>query len=180
MDTKQSMEDYLVVFDLDGTLIDTDRSNNMAYKQAVFDVIHKQISLDGMRITRETIQPLLNIDEQTMFKIVTRKELLFSNYLHLTLPLPGLFLLRYLNGPRKVLLTNARRNRAEMVLRYYHVLALFDKRYYKEDYSGNSKFEYLLNSYNDNPNKIILFENDSNMIQDAIRKGFPKKNIFKT
>ena len=180
MDTKQSMEDYLVVFDLDGTLIDTDRSNNMAYKQAVSDVIHKQISLDGMRITRETIQSLLDIDEQTMFKIVTRKELLFSNYLHLTSPLPGLFLLRYLNGPRIVLLTNARRNRAEMVLRYYHVLTLFDKRHYKEDYSGNSKFEYLIKTYNDNPNKIILFENESNMIQDAIRNGIPKKNIFKT
>ena len=129
MDAKQSIGDYLVVFDLDGTLIDTDRSNNMAYKQAVSDITHQQINQDSVRLTRKAIQSLPNMDEQTKLKIVERKEMIYSKYLNLTSPLPGFFLLQHLNVPTIVLLTNARRKRAHMVL--MHIRALLHQDFYR-------------------------------------------------
>lgn len=171
---------YSIVFDLDGTLIDTDMANNLSYKKAVYDILGYQIAEGCKRLTRETIQLMFNIDSYTMQKIIADKECLFPNYLNRTSTLSGYYLLRHLKAPSVILLTNARQRRAKLLLDYYNLHNSFSRIYYREDYSGISKFEYLIQTVGINSTGVILFENEDNMIQEAIRLGIPPKNIFKS
>ncbi len=180
MFSEQLLPTYHFVFDLDGTLIDTDTANNRAYQQALSDIIHQEVDYHGLRLTRETIQLTYNIDGYTMQNIIAEKERLFPEYLDLTFELPGYYLLRHLKAPSIILLTNARRKRAELLLSYYNLHSSFNSVYYREDYAGASKFHYLIRSVGFSPTDVILFENESSMVQEAIRLGVPAKNIFKT
>jgi len=43
------------IFDLDNTLIYSDAANNLAYKEAVRNVVNSDLQIDGGRITRSDI-----------------------------------------------------------------------------------------------------------------------------
>ena len=71
VDRGQAHEEWLVkaelaeviVFDLDGTLVDSDYANFLAYEDAVMHVLSKHIELDfaqGIRITREALKELIS------------------------------------------------------------------------------------------------------------------------
>lgn len=167
-----------VVFDLDGTLVDTDKANNLAYQKSIYDIMGKQISLDGRRITRETLKETLGVDSDTIRRIASRKESIFDYYLDKTNPLPALRLAQHLTSANVVLLTLARRQRAMSVLEYYHAKSYFKNMYFKEDYEGMSKFEYLRVRLSNNLSDIILFENEQEMIKDAVEQGIPTRNIY--
>lgn len=174
------MENYIMVFDLDGTLVDTDKANSLAYQQSVYDVTGITINIEGHRITRDLLQTKINVSSAILKEIIARKEKLFSEYLVHTNPMPALFVLQHLKSTHNILLTLARQKRAELVLGYYGVLSLFDGFYYRDSYSGKSKFDYLVNEQHYSADKIILFENDSKAITDAIHFGIPRRNIYKS
>lgn len=167
----------IVVFDLDGTLVDTDEANSLAYQKAIRDIIGEHISIDR-RITRESLKKMFKIDSGTIGRIISRKESLFVNYLDKTIPLPALSLAQYLTCVNEVLLTSARRGRAMSVLEYHHAKSFFSSMYFKEDYGEMTKFEYLRIRLSMNLSNIILFENDQDMIKEAIEQGIPARNIY--
>ena len=179
MITSTGLKDYIVVFDLDGTLVDTDRANSMAYQQAVYNETGLTIQTSNKRLTREVVQSYLKADESFMHKIIKHKEKCFADYLSSTLPLLGLFLLRNLQNTNNILLTFSRKGRADIVLDYYGASSFFSNKYYREDYLGRSKFDFLINELHNAPDTIILFENDRDMIKEAERYGIPQINIYK-
>lgn len=168
----------IIVFDLDGTLVDTDEANGLAYQKAVYESIGKHITLDGGRITRETLRETLNLDVATLNRIAYHKESIFEDYLDRTNPLPALQIVQHLSDANVVLLTLARKKRAISVLKYHHALSSFNNMYFKEDYDGASKFEYLRKQLSSNFEQVILFENEQEMITDAIKHGIHKRNIY--
>lgn len=178
MNPQIDYKNYILVFDLDGTLVDTDRANSMAYQQAIYDEIGLTIKTNK-RLTRELVQSYLQVDESFMQKIIKQKEKCFADYLNSTLPLPGLFLLRNLQNTNNILLTFSRKGRADIVLDYYGASSFFSNKYYREDYLGRSKFDFLINELHNAPDAIILFENDKDMIKEAERYGIPQINIYK-
>lgn len=180
MITSTGFNDYIVVFDLDGTLVDTDKANSMSYQQAVYDEIGLTIETTNKRLTRELVQSYLQVDESFMQKIIKQKEKCFADYLSSTSPLPSLFLLQNLQNTNNILLTLARKKRADSVLDYYKASKYFRNKYYREDFSGKSKFDFLINDLHNTPDTIILFENDKNMIKEAVLYGIPQINIYQS
>lgn len=174
------MENYIIAFDLDGTLVDTDKANSMAYQQSVYDITKIIVNMDDGRLTRDLVQSQIKVSDDIMQEIISRKEKLFSEYLIHTTPMPALFILQHLKNTHNILLTQARRKRAEMVLDYYGVTSFFDNLYCRDSYSGKSKFDYLVNERRCCPCKIILFENEQKTIAEAIQFGIPQRNIYKS
>ncbi len=173
-------EDYIIVFDLDETLVNTDHANSIAYQQAVYEITGMPINAGGCRLTRKNVQDRLNASDSVMHKIIVRKEELFPAYLKYTAPMPALFILKHLKNTCCILLTLARRERARIVLDYYGVSQLFDRLYFWEDYAGTPKFEYLICKKYYAPEKIILFENEQDQIDEAVYNGIPIQNIYKS
>lgn len=173
-------DNYILAFDLDGTLVNTDKANSMAYQQSVYDVTGITIDIDNCRITRDSLKTTINVRDNILQEIIVKKEKLFAKYLVCTQPLPALFILQHLKNTYNVLLTYARRERAKLVLEYYGITSLFDNVYYRDSYLGKSKFDYLINEQHYSSDKIILFENDKKAIADAIYFGVPQRNIYKS
>lgn len=171
---------HIIAFDLDGTLVNTDKANSMAYQQSVYDVTGITINTDSCRITRDSLKTKINVSNNILQEIIIKKEKLFNEYLILTQPLPALFILQHLKNTHNVLLTYARRERAKSVLEYYGATSLFNNFYYRDSYLGKSKFDYLVNEQHYSSNKIIVFENDQKAIADAIQFGIPQRNIYKS
>lgn len=173
-------DDYILAFDLDGTLVNTDKANSMAYQQSVYDVTGITIDIDNCRITRDSLKTMINVRDNILQEIIVKKEKLFAKYLVYAQPLPVLFMLQHLKYTHNILLTYARRERAKSVLEYYGVTSLFENFYCRDSYSGKSKFDYLVNELHYSSDKIILFENDQEAIADALHFGIPHRNTYKS
>lgn len=180
MITSTGLKDYTVVFDLDGTLVDTDKANSMAYQQAVYDETGLTLKTSNKRLTREYVQSYLKVNESIMQKIIKQKEEHFIDYLNCTIPLPSLYLLKNLQNTHNILLTLSRKQRANLVLDYYSASKYFRNKYYREDFYGKSKFDFLINELHNAPDTIILFENDKDMIKEAVLYGIPQINIYQS
>ena len=173
-------DNYILAFDLDGTLVNTDKANSMAYQKSVYDVTGITIDIDNCRITRDSLKTMINVSDNILQETIVKKEKLFAEYLIYTQPLPAFFMLQHLKNTHNILLTYARRERAKSVLEYYGVTSLFENFYCRDSYSGKSKFDYLINELHYSSDKIILFENDQEAIADALHFGIPHRNIYKS
>ena len=110
------------IFDLDNTLIYSDTANNLAYKDAVRNVVNGDLQIDGGRITRGDIAarfPKLSVAQ--LSKIIATKESLYPQYFDRTLLNPALLsILKQLaaNQKRTILLTYGGKSRALQLLEY--------------------------------------------------------------
>ena len=71
-------------------------------------------------------------------------------------------------------MTNANKNRVSMLLDHHSLSCYFSHIFINKK---QNKFSNLLNFYNLNPKKIILFENEKIEIQKAISVGILAENI---
>lgn len=170
-----------VLVDLDGTLIETDLANNMAYKEAL-DMCACQeefcIDVNGPRITRADIKKIYGENERAE-NIIRTKESIFYKYLHLTsLITSTMTLLRQYrtNNKKLIVVTNCKSKRAMELLEYYHIDSLFYAQFYNE--CGN-KYKQVLTEYKISPQSVILIENEDTQIMNAVVAGVSTKNIIK-
>jgi len=70
----------ILLFDLDGTLIDTDKANFLAYKSAIFKIINIEIEdIYKERINRTLIKEILiDTSDELISEIVLVKEKIYS------------------------------------------------------------------------------------------------------
>lgn len=169
---------YLFVFDLDGTLIDTDLANNLSYQFAIQKITGKTVDTSPInRITRtEIIQILPNVLPQDVRKIVAMKEKIYHNFLSRTKLNENLVLLLKLFHSlnyNTILLTNSCRHRARQLCKFYKITDLFTHQYYSEDYNTD-KYHFLKDNIKIKQS-IVLFENDAISILKAQQAGLPVK-----
>ena len=176
---------HLLIFDLDGTLINTDEVNFLAYKEAIKKI--KKLDLTFLhkndeRFTREELYSIIaGLEVQEYENIIEIKNDVYEKYLHKSEV--NNFVLKIIEKfsqtNKIVLATNSHKDRANMILIYHSVIKFFDYTFYKEDYKSqeSNKFEHVLNYLNIDPNLAIVFENDSNEIKKAISSGILDKNI---
>jgi len=179
--------DTIFLCDLDGTLIDTDEINFLSYQEAIKKVKNIDLKLlykINKRFTQEQLCQLIpSIMEHEFNEIIKIKKSVYVKYLDKTKVNIKTFeaIEQFSNTHKLILVTNSSKNRAIQVLKYHKLINIFDYQFFKEDYTNISKdkFDYVIKKLNIDPKQIIVFENDTDEIKQAISSGIPKGNIVK-
>lgn len=179
MKNKNRKENYFV-FDLDNTLVKTNKSNNEAYAEAIKVITDKTILIKQKRFTRDNIVSYFpNIDKCDIIKIIQLKEDVFHNYLNKTLLNIQLYkLLKIINelNLNTILLTQSSKKRTEQILEYYSLIHFFKQMYCKEDYKNGNKYTFLKDNFD--IKHLILFENEDKEIKKAKQIGLQENQII--
>ena len=109
------------VFDMDNTLIKTDKANSLAYSEAISSVLGVNCNIEnGKRFTRDELKELFSKLTQTQIdEIIDRKEKCFESYLSETELNNNLFsLLKRLHreGLHTILLTHIPQTHTSVLL----------------------------------------------------------------
>lgn len=170
-----------VLVDLDGTLIETDLANNMAYKEAIEVCTYEKavfIDVNGPRITRADITKIYGENEKAE-NIIRTKESIFYKYLPLTSLITSTMalLLQYRNSNKKlILVTNCKSKRAVELLEYYDIDSMFYAQFYND--CGN-KYTKVLSKYSIPQQSVMLIENEESQIRNAVMAGISIRNVIK-
>lgn len=163
----------ILVVDLDGTLIDTNQANLLAYQAAMLEVTgtalpEQTASYD--RLTRNRLQEALDdLPADLLDAIVQRKEVLYPQFLHTTQLNTKLYqLLQGCQDKVLVLATNARQARAEQLLHQHYLHHLFAECYYHDETLPN-KFKQIFARFRGK--EIIIFENETAQAKLAVAAG---------
>lgn len=177
--------EFVILCDMDGTLIDTNYANFLSYRRAIQEVAVREREIHfhhENRVNREWLKeniPYLT-DEQ-YDSIVSLKTYYYSEYLpetKLNTVLVG-FLRKYSGS--KVLVTCCREERAVETLQYHNLLGCFSRLICWEALSGSglsNKYANALNLLSVNPGSCIVCENDITEIREALVAGVPISNII--
>ena len=155
-----------LVFDLDGVIVDTNKANLLAYREAICAIINidlYSIFHKNERFTQKTLMDILELDNKTYKKIIRLKNFLFKKYINFVETNEEIIKIIKENHTNKkiILSTNANKKRARFILKHFHLEQFFHQSFFKEDYNGINKYKYLLNKgYKD----ILIFEDNINII----------------
>lgn len=163
----------ILVVDLDGTLIDTNQANLLAYQAATLEVTGTALPEQAAsyeRLTRNRLQEALDdLPADLLDAIVQRKEVLYPQFLHTTQLNTKLYqLLQGCQDKVLVLATNARQARAEQLLHQYYLHHLFAECYY-HDATQPNKFKQIFARFRGK--EIIIFENETAQAKLAVAAG---------
>lgn len=172
----------IFVFDLDNTLIKTDKANNLAYADAIRLVLgQSHVIVSDRRFTRNDLKNLFPSLLQTQLEsIISHKERSFKSYIGETVLNINLFeILKqlYCKGYHTILLTNSHSWRAIQLCSYYNISQYFVQQFFHEDCLEN-KYSFL-KSLGYDLQSVILYENDESLIQEAVNNGINLENIIK-
>lgn len=170
------------VFDMDNTLIKTNKANNLAYSEAIKLVLGVKYDVDhDERFTRGKLKTIFpNLTETQFSEIVARKEQCFESYIKETELNHNLFMLLkrlHHEGCHTILLTNSRSRRAICLCNYYNLTKFFVRRFFYEDCADN-KYS-LLKSLGYDLQNVVLYENEDDSSFEANANGIKLENIIK-
>ena len=169
------------VFDLDNTLIKTNRANNNSYIDAIFAVTGKIIQIRKSRFTRADLSSVLpHLPAAQISEIIKMKEKLYSKHLKetsLNLQLVKCLKLLKCMGKETILLTESRKKRALQVCDNYAITEFFSQTYCLEDYGNGNKYQFL-ETLKMPMDSIVLFENERKESRKAMRYGIPESQII--
>lgn len=173
----------VIVFDLDGTLVESDVANFLSYKTAALHVLSSKMSNfelnPDVRVTREVLEKYIpNVSNEQIARIVAEKELVYKQYLPRTIL--NVLLADIIERSRDkemILATNSRKSRADMLLAHHGLSDKFARKVYKDSEGTRSKYTRLIPSLLKKHRSIIVFENDANDIESAIACGIETNRI---
>lgn len=170
------------VFDMDNTLIKTDKANSLAYSEAISSVLGVNCNIeDGKRFTRNKLKELFpQLAQNQIDKIIDCKEKCFESYLNETELNNNLFSILkriYQEGHHTILLTNCHSGRAISLCNFYNLTKYFVRRFFYED-CFNNKYT-LLKSLGYNLQNVVLYENDEASSSEAVTNGINLDKIIK-
>lgn len=177
----------VLLFDMDGTLINTDYANYLSYRQAIREVMHGMLDIPfdpNRRFNQEELKKRFpHLDNININKISNLKSELYKRYLTETKINSCLVSkLRIFNKTNKtVLVTNCREERVNMTLRHHGLTECFSHIFCR----NTSSEEKLKNKYMDalirtgtKVELVLVFENEASEIENAILAGIPRENII--
>jgi beta-phosphoglucomutase-like phosphatase (HAD superfamily) len=174
----------IAIFDLDGTLVDTNAANSAAYCTALCEVGIGSGMFDmRLRITGKDIcnaAKLVNVCDIAAIK--RRKAEAYGRQLWRTRLGPAADALRFVLHNRSafskvVLLTDSIERRAYETLRFWKLDDCFDEIVCN---GGNGdKYANYFKAYDSDPAACVVWENENRQINAAIAAGVRKENIRK-
>lgn len=178
--------DMVFFIDLDGTLVDTNFANFLAYKKAINTITKSGYDLlfdSKTRLNRENIQEFIPmVSPLGLQRIIDEKEKLFIEFLPQTRLDHKLakVLSDFSKTNRMVLVTNCREERAKLILEYHKVLELFNRMIFRQDSASldtrGNKFQNAISMMKINPEYIIAFEDEEKEVLNAIQAGIQMIN----
>lgn len=171
----------IAVFDLDGSLVETDGANSAAYEYALagFDV-HGVRGLYG-RITADAIRSAglddVDVDAVVKVKIDTYCRELWRTRLGPAADALQCILLNRGAFKKVVLLSRSAERRAVETLRYYGL-----ERYFDEIVCNGGmgdKYANYFKSFDSDPAACVVWENEEGQIMSALAAGVKTENIRK-
>lgn len=178
---------FIILCDMDGTLIDTDYANYLSYMHAIEDVTRQKHDIQfnpRKRFNREELKEKIPyLTDNKYNTIVSLKTDYFSKYLPKTKVNTSLAeLIRKYSGTNDaVLVTCCREKRAIETLRYHNLQECFSRLICWEALSESGLPNKYLSAFTllkANPMLSIVCENDIIDINNAMLAGVPRKNII--
>lgn len=169
----------ILIVDLDGTLVESDQANFLAYQAATLHITGEtpfQVR-PSERVTRQSLSQVLADSSGPLLEdIITRKEQIFPQYLkHTRLNRPLYQLLLSNSNKPLILLSNACQKRAEQVLQHHNLSRLFCELHFLGD--SDNKFAALLERFRNK--NLLIFENDDEQIEKALAAGAREQDIIR-
>lgn len=173
----------ILLFDLDGTLIDTNLANFLAYKEACYKILGIHLSFSPRRFNLIFLEHILkseklDIKYEILVKIKSLKDEIYNNFMDQTVVNKNLkqIIIDFYKTNRIFLITNANRNRVFQLLKYHSLNSYFFEIFIN---SSLNKYQNIIKIYNLNPKDLVVFENEEKEIHNALDVGIPFKNIIK-
>ena len=163
------------IFDLDGTLAETDRANNAAYRVAAATFGRKLRVWESARVTRQALTfliPEAGLDELNAISYV--KQDLFNQFLSLTRVSPSVWQ-NVVSGVVNVVVSNANVSRVSSILRYHEIASSFDQVFCNPG-SGN-KYAFCLARLGADPCDVSVWENEVGQAALAVQAGIRPERI---
>ena len=174
----------ILFFDMDGTLVDTDYANYLAYQQSIEIVIGRKNMVEVNDKNRFDNSMLINFytnlttDEYN--SIVNTKGNLYEQFLSETKLNDKLANTLYeaANNHKTVLVTNANKARSLLTLKHHGIVDYFNHLFFGEDViRSHGKYENAILSLGVKPDEVVIFENEYKEIYQAKNIGFSNNNI---
>ena len=172
-------------FDMDGTLVETDKANFLAYNEACQIVLGQDFSaleLSGKRFNGTVLsQVLTNTDEFTLKRIKTLKNKLFEKYLSETFVNSDVVetFIKLSVHKTIVLVTNSILKRAAQTLRYHELDMFVDIMLCSDDRGPNqSKYQHALDFLGASPIQVEVYENEDKEVKQALQAGISATKIY--
>ena len=169
------------IFDMDGTLVNSDIANFNAYSEALSPTINLAQRYIAGRITRASLSEL-GVSRTMQCSIVSKKREVYSKYLKDTIKMPlACKILEIVSKTNMTILaTQSEKQRAIDTLQYHDLHAKFTHSVFREDLQEEqqNKYAHVVQKYNLNPQDIFVFEDNEIEIANALTAGIPQKNII--
>lgn len=183
LESESRIRNAVAVFDLDGTLVETDAANSAAYRVALRECGCGVISGLYGRITAGVIRSEIEgISDLEMNGIVRAKVDAYCHELWRTRLGPAVDALKCVLVNRKafekvVLVTDSAERRAMETLRFHGMAGCFDEIVCNG--GVGDKFANYFENFDTDPAACVVWENEEGKIKSAIAAGIKMENIRK-
>lgn len=185
--SKMIKPNTIFFYDMDGTLIDTDYANFLAYKQAIEHVTKKEVELTfkpNERFTRNQLYDIVrDLTSGQYVEIIKAKELFYkTNVSNVKMNSSLLTILHKTATTHKsYIVTNATKDRATYTLNYTGVVNQFESiiSIEEDDEKLGNKYLLAISKLKVDPAFVVVFENEDKEIANAMQAGILKSNIVK-
>ena len=171
----------IFIFDMDGTLVNSDIANFNAYSEALSPTINLAQRYIACRITRASLSEL-GVSRNMQESVISQKREIYNKYLKDTIKMPlACKILEIVSKTNMTILaTQSEKQRAIDTLQYHNLHAKFTYSVFREDLQEEqqNKYAHVVQKYNLNPQNIFVFEDNEIEIANALTAGIPQKNII--